>query len=47
MALLSCADSTPRAYKLKAGNADLPYFNIRRDIPGAKPDFHIKLPGAP
>jgi len=33
MALLSCADSTPRAYKLKAGNADLPYFNIRRDIP--------------
>jgi hypothetical protein len=33
MALLSCADSTPRAYKLKAANADLPYFNIRRDIP--------------
>jgi hypothetical protein len=34
MALLSFADSTPRAYRLKAGNACLPsYFNIDRDIP--------------
>ena len=34
MALLSFVDSTPRAYRLKAGNACSPLFNISRDIPG-------------
>ena len=27
------AAAAPRAYRLKAGNADLPIFNIERDIP--------------
>jgi hypothetical protein len=35
MALLSFVDSTPRAYRLKAGNACSPLFNISRDIPKA------------
>jgi len=33
MALLSFADSSPRAYRLKVGNASL-QFNSGRDIPG-------------
>jgi hypothetical protein len=33
MALPFFVESAPRAYRLKAGNADLPYFNIDRDIP--------------
>jgi hypothetical protein len=33
MALLSFADSTPRAYRLKVSNAYPPNFNIDRDIP--------------
>jgi len=33
MALPSFVESTPRAYRLKAGNADLRYFNMPRDIP--------------
>jgi hypothetical protein len=33
MALPSFVKSTPRAYWLKAGNADLRYFNMLRDIP--------------
>ena len=32
MALPSFVESTPRAYGLKAGNADLRYFNMLRDI---------------
>jgi len=35
MALPSFVESTPRAYRLKAGNADLRYFNMPRDIPEA------------
>jgi hypothetical protein len=34
MALLSFVESAPRAYRLKAGNADLQKFNRTRDIPG-------------
>ena len=37
MALPSFVVSTPRAYKLKAGNADLRYFNMLRDIPKRRP----------
>jgi hypothetical protein len=31
MALPSFVESPPRAYRLKAGNAASPYFNIERD----------------
>ena len=33
MALPFFVESAPRAYRLKAGNADPTYFNIPRDIP--------------
>ena len=39
-------DSTPRAYRLKAGNACSPLFNISRDIPRfAAQDNLVELPG--
>jgi hypothetical protein len=37
MALPFFVESAPRAYRLKAGNADPILFNIPRDIPGANP----------
>jgi hypothetical protein len=44
MALPFFVESAPRAYRLKAGNADLPYFNIDRDIPAfrSRPLFTIR-----
>jgi hypothetical protein len=36
MALPFFVESAPRAYRLKAGNADPILFNIPRDIPGMR-----------
>ncbi len=42
MALPFFVESAPRAYRLKAGNADPSFFNIPRDIPGRSAD-HVLL----
>jgi hypothetical protein len=49
MALLSCEDSTPRAYRLKVSNAALPFSTINGTSPGInlKRDIHESHPTCP